>query len=90
MVYVTVRHTVADYAKWRPFFDADESNRRAAGATGAQQVYRDQENPNDITVVMEWDKRENAETRFHSPAMAETFKTAGVTSAPEARFLTRA
>ena len=89
MVYVSVRHTVADYAKWRPVFDANESSRRAGGATGIQQVYRDLENPNDITIVMEWDKRENAEKFLHSPALAETMKTAGVASAPEARFLTR-
>jgi hypothetical protein len=89
MVYVSVRHTVADYARWRPVFDADESSRRAAGATGVQQVYRDLENPNDITMVLEWDKRENAEKFLHNPALAETMKSAGVTSAPEGRFLTR-
>ena len=89
MVYVSVRHTVADYAKWRPVFDADESNRRAAGATGVQQVYRDLETPNDITVVMEWDKRGNAEKFLHNPALAEAMKAGGVTSAPEGRFLTR-
>ena len=41
MIYLNVRHTVADYAKWRPVFDSDESNRRAGGATGVQSVYRD-------------------------------------------------
>jgi hypothetical protein len=89
MVYVSVRHTVADYAQWRPVFDADESKRRAGGLTGVQQVYRDLDNPNDITVVMEWDKRESAEKFLHNPALAETMKTGGVTSAPEGRFLTR-
>ena len=90
MIYLTVRHTVADYAKWRPVFDSDESNRRAGGATGVQSVYRDLANPNDITVVLEWDNAENAQKFFRNPALAETMKTAGVTSAPEARFLSRA
>jgi hypothetical protein len=38
---------------------------------------------------MEWDKRENAEKFLQNPALAETMKTAGVTSAPERHFLTR-
>jgi len=90
MIFVSVRHTVADYAKWRPIFDGDLANRRAAGATGVQQVYRDQANPNDVTLVMEWDSAEKAQKFVQNPALAETMNTAGVISAPEARFLTRA
>ena len=53
MTYLNIHHTVADYAKWREGFDANESFRRAGGATGVQQVYRDLENPGAITIVME-------------------------------------
>jgi len=28
---VVIRHTVADYNKWKPFYDADSVNRNAAG-----------------------------------------------------------
>jgi hypothetical protein len=90
MIYVSVRHTVADYAKWRPIFDGDLVNRRAAGATGVQQVYRDQANPNDITLMMEWDSAESVQKFLHSPTLAETMKSAGVIGAPEAHVLTRA
>ena len=90
MIYVNVRHTVADYAKWRPVFDADLPKRRAGGATGTQQVYRDQANPNEITLVMEWDSAENAQKFLHSPALAETMKNAGVIGAPDGHMLTRA
>jgi quinol monooxygenase YgiN len=90
MIYVSVRHTVADYAKWRPIFDADLSHRRAGGATGVQQVYRDLANPNEITLVMEWDSAESAEKFLHSPALAETMKGAGVIGAPEGHMLSRA
>jgi len=55
MIYLNVRHTAADYAKWRVGFDAHETARRAAGATGVQQIYRDLENPNAVTIMMEWD-----------------------------------
>ena len=89
MIFITTRHTVTDYAKWRPIFDADASNRRAGGATGVQTVYRDLANPNDITLLFEWDNAENAQKFFRSPALVETMKTAGVTSVPESHFMTR-
>ena len=89
MIYLSVHHTVADYAKWRPFFDAHDTVRRANGATGVVQVYRDLNNPNDITSVIEWDSVENAEKFAQSPDLAETMRNAGVTSVPEAHFMSR-
>jgi hypothetical protein len=90
MIYVSVRHTVADYAKWRPIFDADLVNRRAGGATGVQNVYRDLANPNDITMIFEWDSAENVQKFLNSPALAETMKGAGVIGMPEFHFMSRA
>ena len=90
MIYLNVRHTVADYAKWRVGFDGDESARRDAGATGVQQIYRDAENPNAITVMMEWDSAEKARRFAQDPALKEAMEKAGVISAPEVRFLDRA
>ena len=90
MIYLNVRHTVADYAKWRAGFDAHESFRRAGGATGVQQVYRDLENPGAITIIMEWDNADKARQFVQDPALAEVIKNAGVTGAPEVRFLNRA
>jgi hypothetical protein len=89
MVYLQVNHTVADYAKWRVGFDDNESARRAAGATGVKQVYRGVKNPNAITIIMEWDKAENAQLFFADPSLREVMAPAGVTSAPEAVFLQR-
>jgi hypothetical protein len=89
MIYLSIRHTVADYAKWRLVFDANESLRRANGATGVQEIYRDQANPNDITTVHEWDNAENAQKFAHNPVLAELMKTAGVISVPDVRFMTR-
>ena len=80
MIYLNVRHTVADYAKWRAGFDANEPARRAAGATGVQQVYQDMENPGTITVMLEWDNAEKARQFAQDPALAEVMKNAGITS----------
>jgi hypothetical protein len=90
MIYLNVRHTVADYAKWREGFDAHEAARRAAGATGVKQVYRDLENPSAITVILEWDNAEKARQFAQDPVLAEVMKNSGITGAPEVRFLNRA
>ena len=82
MTYINVRHSVVDYGKWRPYFDADESRRRAAGATGITQVYRDADSPNTITTMVEWDKAENAQKFAADPALADTMQKAGVIGMP--------
>jgi hypothetical protein len=82
MVYVNVRHTVSDYEKWRPFFDADKDRRRTGGATGNNQIYRDANDPNTITLVMEWDTEANANKFLHDPALAEVMQKAGVMGKP--------
>lgn len=85
MVYLNVRHTVADYEKWRPFFDEDEARRRAAGATGVNQVYRDVDDANTVTLVMEWDNAENARKFMDDPALREVMQKAGVVGMPAVR-----
>ncbi len=85
MVYLNVRHTVVDYGKWHPFFDADETRRRAAGATGVNQVYRDADDPNTVTLVMEWDNAVNAHKFLNDPALGEVMQKAGVIGMPTVR-----
>ena len=85
MVYLNIRHTVADYETWRPFFDADEARRRAAGATGVNQVYRDMDDPNTITAVLEWDNAENGRKFMNDPALREALQKAGVIGMPAVR-----
>jgi len=82
MVTLLVRHTVVDYEKWRPFFDEDETRRRANGAIGVNQVYRDVDNPNIITLVLEWDNAENALKFSKDAALAEVMQKAGVIGMP--------
>ncbi|HTP01495.1 MAG TPA: hypothetical protein VMJ64_08985 [Anaerolineales bacterium] len=85
MVMLNVRHTVADYAKWRPFFDEDDARRRKAGQQGTPQVYRDVDNPNVVTIMLPWDNAENALRFAQDPAMAEVMQKAGVVGMPAVR-----
>jgi hypothetical protein len=60
MVHVIMRANVADYQKWRAVFDGLEDLRRSKGSTGANQVYRDADSPNAITIVLEWDSADKS------------------------------
>jgi hypothetical protein len=82
MVYLNVRHTVADYGKWRPFYDEDKTRRKANGATGVEQVFRDVDNPNVVTLVLEWDNPENALKFAQDPELGAVMQKAGVVGAP--------
>jgi hypothetical protein len=82
MVYVNVRHTITNYETWRPFFDQDDARRRTAGATGVPQLYRDVDNANVITVIIEWDNAENARKFMSDPALGEVMQKAGVVGMP--------
>jgi hypothetical protein len=82
MCYLVVRHKVADYAKWRLSYDEDNTRRRAGGATGVSQVYRDTDDPNTTIAIMEWDTPENALKFAHDPQLASIMQKAGVIGQP--------
>ncbi len=82
MCYLVVRHTVADYMKWRPVYDEDDVRRRSYGATGMSQVYRDIDDPNTTIAIMEWDTPDNALKFTNDPALGEVMKKAGVIGQP--------
>ncbi len=83
MVYLNVRQQVADFDRWRAGFDANDANRRLAGATGVHHIYRDVDNPNTVSIMMEWDTADNARRFAHDPALEEVSRRAGVLGAPE-------
>ena len=82
MVNFIVRAKVADFAQWRTAFDAGEPIRRAAGATGVSHVYRDADDPNTVTFILEWDTADNARKWMNDPALKERQQKAGVVGAP--------
>ncbi len=90
MIYLNVRQTVADYDKWRLGFDANEANRLAAGATGVHHIYRDVDNPDTVSIMMEWDSVDNARRFMNDPRLEEVSRKAGVTGTPERHLLEHA
>jgi hypothetical protein len=44
MPYVMATHKVADYARWKSIFDANDANREIAGSKGGQ-LFRSADDP---------------------------------------------
>ena len=44
MAHVLIRHKVADFAKWKPLYDAHDATRKASGCQRAW-LFRNAENP---------------------------------------------
>jgi len=82
MVYINLRVNVADYDIWRAGFDANESKCKAAGSTGVNQFYRDVDNPNNVTLILEWDEADKAQAFLNDPNTKASINAAGVTKRP--------
>jgi hypothetical protein len=57
------------------------------GAPGVSQIFRDVENPNQITVLLEWDNAENARKFASDPALKEVMQAAGVSCMVELGYI---
>lgn len=87
MIYIYVRQSVEDYAKWREGYDNHAAARQASGATDETYVMRDVADPNNITVILGWSDLEKAKAFTQSASLKEAMQKAGVTGPPEIRFL---
>ena len=86
-VAVLIRHTCADFDRWKTAFDADEPNRKAAGMLG-HHVNRGRENPNELTVFIAASDLAKAQAFALSPELKATMQAAGITSQPEVTWMT--
>ncbi len=85
MSYVLIKHTVADYARWKPIFDADGANRQVAGSKGGH-VFRSADDPNEVVMLFAWDL-EQARQFSQREALRAKMPEAGVLGPPEFYFL---
>ena len=86
MPYLLVRHKVADYAKWKPFFDQHGATRKANGSQGGR-LLRNANDPNELVVLFEWDDLEKARQFAQSNDLREIMQRAGVVDQPDIYFL---
>ncbi len=89
MPALLIRHTVADYAAWKPHFDAHDLTRRANGSRGGW-VSRSADDPTAVVIFLEWDDLERARFFADSDDLREAMTRAGVSSSQDVWFLEEA
>jgi heme-degrading monooxygenase HmoA len=86
MPYILVHHKVKEYKKWKPIYDKNTAMRKAGGSQGAR-LLRSVSNPNEITLLFEWNDVEKARQFTMSEDLKKAMREAGVTSPPDISFL---
>jgi quinol monooxygenase YgiN len=85
-VTVIITHEVKEYASWRKVYDADETNRRAAGMK-VWGVYADVKNPNLVTIIGTFPSAGALEGFVSSPKLKEAMDKGGVMGKPDVKVL---
>jgi heme-degrading monooxygenase HmoA len=85
MPYVMIRHKVANYARWKRVVQSAAKWRKASGET-CFYALRGARNPNDITVVCEWNTSARMKKFMASPDLRKAMKGAGVIGKPVISF----
>jgi quinol monooxygenase YgiN len=85
MIYVLIRHRVANYAAWKRGVNAAVELRKTAGETSFH-AYRGSRSPNDITVVCGWKDMAACKKFVNSAELRKAMKACGVTSQPDVQF----
>ncbi len=81
MAYMFGRVTVEDYPTFRDAFDDAEDMRQSAGSTG-NTVFQSADEPNEVTVQVEFPSVEAAKTFALSPGLRQAMQRAGVKGPP--------
>jgi heme-degrading monooxygenase HmoA len=79
MAKVMATFTVLDLDNWKIVYDAAANVRRAAGWQSTQ-IYPNEQNPNELVLVHEWDSEENFKAFSNSPQLMELQTRAGVSN----------
>jgi len=86
MGMVIIHHTVKDYAAWKPAYDHHKGARKAAGLTH-DHVLQAVDNPNAVTIVMDFSDFGAAKKFAESEDLKTVMKAAGVVGVPAIHLL---
>jgi heme-degrading monooxygenase HmoA len=87
MIYLFVHHEVADYPAWKSVFDSSLDWRTRNGERGCR-IFRGLENPNELTLLFEWENAEKARAFMASDELKVRMDKAGVKTKPQIEYLT--
>jgi hypothetical protein len=80
-------HKVRDFAAWKPFFEADEPRRLAAGMR-LKHLFRNAADANAVQLLFEVDNPERAIAMLKAPETQQVMREAGVLARPQGVMLT--
>ena len=86
MIQVLVHHEVNDYHSWRSVFDAAIDFRHHGGERSCR-VFRKSGDPNNLTLLFEWEDLDQAQSYMNSSELRDKMKEAGVIGKPEIEYL---
>lgn len=86
MIQVLVHHEVTDYQNWRAVFDSAIDFRQRGGERACR-VFRQAGNPNDLTLLFEWEDLGKAQLYMNSEELRKKMQQAGVVGNPEIHYL---
>jgi hypothetical protein len=86
MNYVLIRHKIADFAKWKPVYDAHASARANAGLK-EEHLLRNIDNSNEVILVFSADDLDKAKAFGSSADLRDAMQKAGVIDKPDVLFL---
>jgi quinol monooxygenase YgiN len=86
MIQVLVHHEVSDYKIWRAVFDASIDFRHDGGERSCR-VFRKAGDPNDLTLLFEWEDLARAQSYMNSDELRNKMTQAGVIGAPDIHYL---
>lgn len=84
--YLLIEHAVESYDSWKQAFDDHAATREDAGCLGGH-LFHVAGNPDDVTILFEWDSLENARAFVDSDDLRATMEKAGVVGQPSLTFL---
>lgn len=86
MAHILITHRVNDYGTWKKEFENFADVRKSSGEKSFI-VLHPEENPNNLTLLFEWDSARNAEKFLASPELKSAMQRAGVVEEPTIQML---
>lgn len=86
MSKMLVHHTVKDFNAWKTVYDSMVGTRKENGEL-SEQIFHEENNPNSLTILFDWNSIENAKKFSQSPELKAAMEKAGVMGPPDIHFL---
>ena len=85
-MHMLVRHKVANFAKWKPIYDAHLSVRQKAGLK-EEHLCRNADDPNEVLLLFSMEDLDKAKAFTASDDLRQAMEKAGVSDKPDVYFL---